>query len=148
MNNDPLVTKTPPNWKKAKQVDLDEALKLKRMRAELVAADYGSARSISRWSKLNIVETYKKLEELRAKDPNVPQKPVYPTTTAAQPPQTHTSKKLLSTSTLTANALRKLKRQKQTVEEDEQRYEEHKKRPSSVSFNFTLIMLQIDLLLN
>ncbi|MFS7946290.1 hypothetical protein Hanom_Chr06g00534271 [Helianthus anomalus] len=66
MINDPSIKQTPPNWKKAKQVGPDEALKLKRMRAELVAADYGSTRSIARWSKLNIVETYKKLEDLRA----------------------------------------------------------------------------------
>ncbi|MFS7917952.1 hypothetical protein Hanom_Chr03g00195231 [Helianthus anomalus] len=106
MNNDPLVKKTPPNWMKAKQVDPDESSKLKRMRAELVAVDYGSARSNARWSKLNIVETYKKLEELRSKDSNVPQKPVYPTTTASMPQQTLTSKKLLLSSALSANALR------------------------------------------
>ncbi|MFS7996293.1 hypothetical protein Hanom_Chr12g01128251 [Helianthus anomalus] len=78
MLNDPSVKHTPPDWKKGKQVNLDKALKLKRMRAELVTASYGIARSIARWSELKIVETYKKLEELRAKDPLVPQKPAYP----------------------------------------------------------------------
>ncbi|MFS8018534.1 hypothetical protein Hanom_Chr15g01393181 [Helianthus anomalus] len=48
MLNDPLIKLIPPNWKKGKQVDSDKALQLKRMRAELVAADYGSARSIAR----------------------------------------------------------------------------------------------------
>ncbi|MFS7963171.1 hypothetical protein Hanom_Chr08g00734961 [Helianthus anomalus] len=127
MNNDPLAKKTPPNWKKSKQVDPDEALKYKRMRAELVAADYGSTRSITRLSKLNIEEIFKKLEELRAKDPTVPQKPVYPSTTTGRPHQTQISKKLLSTSALPANALNQLKREKQTDEEDEQRYEEYRK---------------------
>ncbi|MFS7902822.1 hypothetical protein Hanom_Chr01g00015861 [Helianthus anomalus] len=98
MNNDPLLKKTPPNWKKSKQVDPDEALRFKRMRVEVVAADYGYARSIAKWSKLNVEETYKKLEELRAKDPTVPQKLVYPTTTIGRPQRTQASKKLLLTS--------------------------------------------------
>ncbi|MFS7946761.1 hypothetical protein Hanom_Chr06g00540101 [Helianthus anomalus] len=84
MNNDPLIKRTAPNWKKSKQNDPNEALKFKRMRAELVAADYGSAKSIARWLKLNVEETYKKLEELKAKDPIVPKKPVYPPTTTSR----------------------------------------------------------------
>ena len=48
MNNDPLVKPTQPNWKKVKTVDSDEVLKFKRMRAELVAADYDPVRSIAR----------------------------------------------------------------------------------------------------
>ncbi|MFS7998240.1 hypothetical protein Hanom_Chr12g01151381 [Helianthus anomalus] len=105
MVNDPSIRPTPPNWKKGKQVDPVEALKHKRIRVVLVVADYGSAGSITKLSKLNIVETYKKLEELRAKDPNVPQKPVYLTTTDGMPQQTLTSKKLLSSSALSTNAL-------------------------------------------
>ncbi|MFS7978621.1 hypothetical protein Hanom_Chr10g00917601 [Helianthus anomalus] len=54
MNNDPQIKKTASNWKKSKQVDQDDALRFKRMRAELVAADYGSARPIARWSKQNV----------------------------------------------------------------------------------------------
>ncbi|KAJ0455652.1 hypothetical protein HanIR_Chr15g0753621 [Helianthus annuus] len=99
MRNDPLVKPTPPNWKKVKTVDSDEALKFKRMRAELVAAGYGLARSIAKWSKLKIVETYKKLEELRAEDSNVLQNSVYPTT-AALSLKIHTPKNLLSSSAL------------------------------------------------
>ena len=99
MNNDPLVKPTQSNWKKAKTVDSDEVLKFKRMRAELVAADYGPVRSIARWSKLKIVETYKKLEELRAEESNVLQNPVYPTT-AALSPKIGTPKNLLSSSDL------------------------------------------------
>ena len=85
MNNDPLVKPTQPNWKKVKTVDSDEVLKFKRMRAELVAAGYGPVRSITKWSKLKIVETYKKLEEDRAEHINVLQKSVYPTTAALSP---------------------------------------------------------------
>ncbi|KAJ0898023.1 hypothetical protein HanRHA438_Chr08g0352131 [Helianthus annuus] len=136
MNNDPMVKKTPPNGKKAKQVDPDEALKFKRMRVELVAVDYASTRSIAIWSKLNIEETYKKLEELRAEDPIVPQKPVYPTTTAGRPQQTQTSKKLHLTSTLPANALNQLKRQKKTHGEDEQRFEEYRKEAIKCQIEF------------
>ncbi|MFS8004547.1 hypothetical protein Hanom_Chr13g01227151 [Helianthus anomalus] len=82
MLNDPSVKPTPPDWKKGKQVNLDKALKLKRMRVELMAASYSTVRSTYKWSKLIIVETYKNLEELRAKDPLVPQKPTYPRTAA------------------------------------------------------------------
>ncbi|MFS7931117.1 hypothetical protein Hanom_Chr04g00352291 [Helianthus anomalus] len=109
MLNDPLMKPTPPDWKKDKQVNLDKVLKLKRMRAKLVAASYGTTRSIARWSESKIVETYKRLEQLRAKDPTVRQKPVYPPT-ADIPQQTHTSKKLPSASALSATALRQVKR--------------------------------------
>ncbi|MFS7994270.1 hypothetical protein Hanom_Chr12g01103881 [Helianthus anomalus] len=127
MNNDPLIKKTAPNWKKSKQVDSDVALRFKRMRAELVAADYGSARSIARWSKLNVEETYKRLEALRAKEPKIPQKPVYPPTTAGRPQQTQASKKSLSSSALSTTALNQLKRQRETDKEDEKKFEEIRK---------------------
>ncbi|MFS7962552.1 hypothetical protein Hanom_Chr08g00728001 [Helianthus anomalus] len=119
MNNDPLVKKTVPNWKKSKQVDPDDALRFKRMRAELVAVGYGPTRLIARWSKLNVEETYINLEEHRKKDPLVSQKPVYPETTAGRPQQTHAFKKFSLSSDLPTNALNQLKRQKQTDEEDE-----------------------------
>ncbi|MFS7914952.1 hypothetical protein Hanom_Chr02g00159561 [Helianthus anomalus] len=112
MNNDPLIKRTAPTWKKSKQNDPDDALKFKRMRAELVAADYRPTRSIARWSKLNVEETYKKLEELGAKDPTVHKKPVYPPTTAGRPQQTHAPKKLLLSFALPINALNQLKMQK------------------------------------
>ncbi|MFS7905953.1 hypothetical protein Hanom_Chr01g00053741 [Helianthus anomalus] len=102
------------------------------MRAELVAANYGSARSIARWSEFNIVETYKRLEQLRAKDPKVSQKPVYPTTVAIAQ-QTHTPKKLLSASAFSAKALIQIKRQKQTDQEDEQKYEKIRKKGKKVT---------------
>ncbi|MFS7917838.1 hypothetical protein Hanom_Chr03g00193871 [Helianthus anomalus] len=136
MNNHPLVKKTAPNWKKSKQNDPDEELNFKKKRAELVAADYGSARSIARWSKLNVKETYKNLEELRAKDPIVPRKPVYPPTTAGRPQQTHAPEKLLLLYALPTNALNQLKRQKQTDKEDEQRYEEYGKEATKCQIEF------------
>ncbi|MFS7939121.1 hypothetical protein Hanom_Chr05g00447991 [Helianthus anomalus] len=111
MLNDTSVKPNPPNWKKGKQVNPDKALKLKRMRAELVAASYGTARSISRWSEDKIVETYKRLEQLRAKDPTVPQNPAYPPT-ATIPQQTKTSNKQPSASALSIAALKQVKRQK------------------------------------
>ncbi|MFS8026241.1 hypothetical protein Hanom_Chr16g01484511 [Helianthus anomalus] len=127
MNIDPLIKKTTPNWKKSKQVDQDDALRFKRMIEKLVDANYESARSITRWPKQNVEETYRKLEELRKKDPNVPQKPIYPETTAGKPQQTQASKKLALSFALPINALNQLKRQKQTDEEDEQWFEEYRK---------------------
>ncbi|MFS7968386.1 hypothetical protein Hanom_Chr09g00796841 [Helianthus anomalus] len=126
MLNNPPVKPTPPYWKKGKQINPDKALKLKRMRAELVAASYGTARSIARWFEAKIVETYKRLEHLRAKDPFVLQKPVYPLT-AVIPQQTQTSKKMSSASALSIAALKQVKRQKQTDEADEQMFENMRK---------------------
>ncbi|MFS7937506.1 hypothetical protein Hanom_Chr05g00428351 [Helianthus anomalus] len=108
MLNDPSQKPTPPNWKKVKQIDQNKALKLKRMRAELVAANYGNTRSVSRWHESKIVETYKRLEQLRAKDLTVPQKPVYPTMVVPQ--QTLSSKKLRSASGLSIASLNQAKR--------------------------------------
>ncbi|MFS7979223.1 hypothetical protein Hanom_Chr10g00924871 [Helianthus anomalus] len=135
MLNGYLVKPTPLDWKKGKQVNPCKALELKRMKAELVAANYGSARSIARWSESNTVENYKKLEQLIAKDPKVPQKPVYPTI-AAIPQLTHTPKKLLLASALSANALRQIKRQKQNDEKDEQKYEEIRKEGIKCKLDF------------
>ncbi|MFS7997767.1 hypothetical protein Hanom_Chr12g01145821 [Helianthus anomalus] len=127
MNNDPQMMKFSPNWNKFKKVDVDDALRYKRKRAELVTEGYGSARSIARWSKQNVDETYRKLEELRKKYPKVPQKPVYTETTADRPQQTHATKNLFSLSALPISVLNQLKRQKKMDEEDEKRYCEHSK---------------------
>ncbi|MFS7962688.1 hypothetical protein Hanom_Chr08g00729561 [Helianthus anomalus] len=125
MFNSPLQKATPPDWKKGKQVDQNKALKLKRMREELVAAKYGNARSVSRWSECKIVETYKRLEQLREKDPTVPKKPVYPTVVVPQ--QTLILKKQSSVSGLSIAALNQAKRQKQMSEADEQMYDYYRK---------------------
>ncbi|MFS7947399.1 hypothetical protein Hanom_Chr06g00547831 [Helianthus anomalus] len=85
MNKDQQMKKSAPNCNKFKKVDADDALRYKRKREELVAAGYGPARSIARWFKQNVDETYIRLEELRKKDLNVPQKPMYTETTADRP---------------------------------------------------------------
>ncbi|MFS7962229.1 hypothetical protein Hanom_Chr08g00724211 [Helianthus anomalus] len=112
--NGPLHKLTLPNWKKYKQVNQNKALKLKRMREELVATEYGNARSVARWSESKIVETYKKLEHLREMDPIVPKKPVY--LRAVVPQQTLTFKKKSSASGLSIATLNQAKRQKQMSE--------------------------------
>ncbi|KAJ0580928.1 hypothetical protein HanRHA438_Chr04g0174121 [Helianthus annuus] len=47
------------------------------MKEELIVADYGSKNSVSKWEEDRVRATYKRLEELRKKDPKVPQKPDY-----------------------------------------------------------------------
>ncbi|MFS8002216.1 hypothetical protein Hanom_Chr13g01199481 [Helianthus anomalus] len=109
MKKDPQMKKSAPNWKKYKKFDVDEALRYKRKRAELVAANYGTARSIARWFKQNIDLTYKKLEELRKTYPSVPQKPVYNDETTNRPQQTLSSKKLFSSADVSISVLNQRK---------------------------------------
>ncbi|MFS8033886.1 hypothetical protein Hanom_Chr17g01574791 [Helianthus anomalus] len=85
MKKDPHMKKYAPNWMKYKKVDVDEALRYKTKRVELVAANCGTSRSIARWSKQNIDSTYKKQEELRKTDPFLPKKPVYEDETTDRP---------------------------------------------------------------
>ncbi|MFS7973183.1 hypothetical protein Hanom_Chr09g00853621 [Helianthus anomalus] len=72
------VTHTPPDWAKFKKNVPDKQVELKRMKEELVTADFGTKRQISRWKEDVVRSTYKRLEELRKKDPSIPQKPDYP----------------------------------------------------------------------
>ncbi|MFS7953596.1 hypothetical protein Hanom_Chr07g00620591 [Helianthus anomalus] len=72
------VTHTPPDWAKFKRNVPDKQLELKRMKEELVAADFGTKRHVARWKEDMVRSTYKRLEELRKKDPKIPQKPDYP----------------------------------------------------------------------
>ena len=69
------VEQTPPE--KFKRVEADKALELKRMKEELIIAEYGSKNSVSKWGEARVRATYKRLEELRKKDPTAPQKPDY-----------------------------------------------------------------------
>ncbi|KAJ0493154.1 hypothetical protein HanIR_Chr12g0582921 [Helianthus annuus] len=69
------VQQTPPE--KFKQFEAEKALELKRMKEELITADYGSKNSVSKWGEARVRATYKRLEELRKKDPTAPQKPDY-----------------------------------------------------------------------
>ncbi|KAJ0587462.1 hypothetical protein HanIR_Chr04g0163481 [Helianthus annuus] len=119
MKKDPHMKKSAPNWKKYKKVDVDEALWYKRKSAELVAANYRTARSIARWSKQNIDLTYKKLEELRKTDPTLPKKPVYDDETLDRPQQNLSSKKLFTSSNVSINVLNQRKRQQLIDEKDE-----------------------------
>ncbi|MFS8016625.1 hypothetical protein Hanom_Chr15g01370761 [Helianthus anomalus] len=72
------VTHTPLDWAKFKRNVPDKQLELKRMKEELVAADFGTKRHVARWKEDMVRSTYKRLEELRKKDPTIPQKPDYP----------------------------------------------------------------------
>ena len=56
------------------------------MKEELVAADFGTKRQIARWKEDMVRSTYKRLEELRKKDPKVPQKPDYPEAAVSKRP--------------------------------------------------------------
>ncbi|MFS7967226.1 hypothetical protein Hanom_Chr09g00783291 [Helianthus anomalus] len=48
------------------------------MKEELIGANYGSRNQVTRWTEVKVLETYKRLEERRKKDPTVPKKPDYP----------------------------------------------------------------------
>ncbi|KAJ0588434.1 hypothetical protein HanIR_Chr04g0174611 [Helianthus annuus] len=47
------------------------------MKEELIIAEYGSKNFVSKWGEARVRTTYKRLEELRRKDPTAPQKPDY-----------------------------------------------------------------------
>ncbi|MFS8033868.1 hypothetical protein Hanom_Chr17g01574591 [Helianthus anomalus] len=133
------------NWKQYKKVDVDEALRYKRKRATFVAANYGTARAIARWSKQNIDQTYKKLEELRKVDPTVPRKLVYNDETNVRPQHTLPSKKLFSSADVSISALNQRKRQKLIDEEDEKREEEIRKEAiiNQIDFGMNEASLQL-----
>ncbi|MFS7918507.1 hypothetical protein Hanom_Chr03g00202001 [Helianthus anomalus] len=56
---------TPPVWSQYKKDVPERALKLKRMKEELIAANYGSRNQVTRWTEVKVLETYKRLEERR-----------------------------------------------------------------------------------
>ncbi|MFS8031972.1 hypothetical protein Hanom_Chr17g01552201 [Helianthus anomalus] len=138
INKDPQMKKFAPKWNKHKKVDVDEALRYKRKRAELVAANYGTARSIERWTKQDVDLTYKKLEELRKTDPTLPKKPVYDDETTDRPQQTRSSKKLFSSSDVSISILNQRKRQLQIDEEDEKMDAEFRKEAIRNQLHFGL----------
>ncbi|XP_022031398.1 spindle assembly checkpoint component MAD1-like [Helianthus annuus] len=76
--NKEKIKHTPPVWSKYMKNVTDNVLRLKRMKEELIAANFGSRNQVTRWKEENVMASYKKLEELRKKNPNVPQKPDYP----------------------------------------------------------------------
>ena len=127
MNKDPQMPKSAPNWKQYKKVEVDEVLKYKRMKAELVAAKVGTARQIGKWTKQSIDLAYSRLEERRKTDSSLPKKPVYKDETTVIRRQTVTSKKLSSSADVSIAILKQRKRQQLMDEEDENRYAEYRK---------------------
>ncbi|MFS7947750.1 hypothetical protein Hanom_Chr06g00551911 [Helianthus anomalus] len=85
--NEEKVKHTPPVWVNYKKNVPDKTLKLKRMKEELITADFGSRNQVTRWKENKVITSYKKLEELRKKNPDIPQKPDYLETVVA-PKQT------------------------------------------------------------
>ncbi|KAJ0434557.1 hypothetical protein HanIR_Chr17g0883021 [Helianthus annuus] len=80
------VTHTPPDWARFKKNVPEKQLELKRMKEELVVADFGTKRQVARWKEDLVRSTYKRLEELRKKDPKIPQKPDYPEAAVSKGP--------------------------------------------------------------
>ncbi|KAJ0870250.1 hypothetical protein HanRHA438_Chr11g0498261 [Helianthus annuus] len=74
------VKQTPPVWANYKKNIPERTLKLKRIKEELITADYGSRNQVTRWTEEKVLATYKRLEELRKRDPTAPKKPDYPET--------------------------------------------------------------------
>ncbi|MFS7905944.1 hypothetical protein Hanom_Chr01g00053631 [Helianthus anomalus] len=77
MNINPDIKPTLSNWAVGRKHLGLEAVELRRMKEEMVAAKYGTMQSMAKWDEPTIRETYYKLEALRAKDPFVPRKPNY-----------------------------------------------------------------------
>ncbi|MFS7911679.1 putative fur-regulated basic protein A [Helianthus anomalus] len=75
---DKKIKQTPPVGSKYKKNVPEKVLILKRMKEELIVANYGSRNLVTRWTEVKVLETYKRLEERRKKDPTAPKKPVYP----------------------------------------------------------------------
>ena len=72
------ITHTPPDWAKFKRNVPEKQLELKRMKEEMVVAEFGTKRQVARWKEDLVRSTYRRLEELRKKDSKIPQKPDYP----------------------------------------------------------------------
>ena len=60
MNKD-KVKHTPPVWSKYMKNVPDKVLKLKRMKEELITADFGSRNQVTRWKEGKVLAYYKKL---------------------------------------------------------------------------------------
>ncbi|MFS8024788.1 hypothetical protein Hanom_Chr16g01467541 [Helianthus anomalus] len=85
--NNPQMKKSAPSWNRFKKSSAELTLEYKRKKAELVAAKYGSAKAISRWSRHYVDKIYDKLEKLRETNPTAPKKPVYKEKTTDKPEQ-------------------------------------------------------------
>ncbi|MFS7919439.1 hypothetical protein Hanom_Chr03g00212701 [Helianthus anomalus] len=65
MFEDPKTKQTPPVWSQYKKNVPERAWKLKRMKEELIIANYGSRNQVTKWTEVKVLETYKRLEEGR-----------------------------------------------------------------------------------
>ncbi|MFS8024246.1 hypothetical protein Hanom_Chr16g01460971 [Helianthus anomalus] len=116
--NKEKIKHTPPVWSKYLKNLPEEVLEPKGMKEELIAADFGSKNQLSRWREDKVRANYKKLVDLRKKNPDVPQKPDYPEAeVSTRPPKLHVRK---STATPVA-ILYQRRRQKQIDAETHQR---------------------------
>ncbi|MFS7946987.1 hypothetical protein Hanom_Chr06g00542721 [Helianthus anomalus] len=119
IKNDPQMKRSAPDWNKYKKTIADLTLEYKRKKAELVAANYGSAKTISKWLRQYTDLVYEKLEKQRETDPTIPKKPAYKNKKPDEPQQQILSLKTLFTSSDTSIiALNQIKRQKHIDEED------------------------------
>ncbi|KAJ0752098.1 hypothetical protein HanPI659440_Chr09g0320431 [Helianthus annuus] len=57
------------------------------MKDELITAAFGSRNQVSRWKEDKVFASYKRLEELRKKNLDIPQKPDYPEAVVSAEPQ-------------------------------------------------------------
>ncbi|MFS7998289.1 hypothetical protein Hanom_Chr12g01151911 [Helianthus anomalus] len=122
IKNDPKMKRSAPDWNKYKKTIVDLTLEYKRKKAELVAAKYSSAKTISKWLRQYTDMVYEKLEKFRETDPTAPKKPAYKNKKPDEPrQQTLPLKTLFTSSNTSIIALNQRKRQKQIDEEDAER---------------------------
>ncbi|MFS7979731.1 hypothetical protein Hanom_Chr10g00931141 [Helianthus anomalus] len=117
MLEDSTIKPTPQVWSQYKKNLPKSTLKLKRMKEELITANYGSRNQIARWKEIKVIDTYKKLEERRKKDPSVPKKPDYPASEVSIK-QTVPTKRSAKPIVPSAAIVYQTKRQKQMDEEE------------------------------
>ncbi|MFS7962556.1 hypothetical protein Hanom_Chr08g00728041 [Helianthus anomalus] len=106
---------TPPVCSQYKKNIPEKALEPKRMKEEMITANYGSRNQVTRWTEVKVVETYKRLEEIRKKDPTALKRPDYPEAVVPAK-QTLPIKRTATTTAPSAIAVYQKKRQKQMEE--------------------------------
>ncbi|MFS8010261.1 hypothetical protein Hanom_Chr14g01294951 [Helianthus anomalus] len=73
----PNITPSTPNWKDGKKPNDKRALKMKRMKEELVAANRGTMETLAKWNDSTTFKSYKQLDIQREKDPSLPKRLEY-----------------------------------------------------------------------
>ncbi|MFS8002021.1 hypothetical protein Hanom_Chr13g01197181 [Helianthus anomalus] len=117
MIDDSTIKPTPPVWSQYKKNVPERVLKLKRMKEELITANYGSMNQITRWTEVKVLEAYIRLEERRKKDPFAPKKPDY-SASEVSTKQTQPTKRSAEPTVPSAIVFYQRKRQKQMDEEE------------------------------